>query len=772
MSRRRVVGRAPPPIASMCSSPQQKKQKRAKDDKEVIGQAALRVMENPAFVTYYQAQLGLAQGEWMTFETCLRSPLPVTWRFSGHDDAAVALRMSMERILLPSLSEKPHPLPWYPLQLGWHFDVSRAQLRGKDWDGADAPEGGGRSDAVKALHTWLLRETDLGRVHRQEAVSMVPPLLLDVRAGHSVVDLCASPGSKTQQILELLAVDAGASRSDNVKGGGVGATAGLVIANDADIKRCHLLASRAAKLNSPGLIVANHDARLFPEALGVEGTAVPLRFDRVLADVPCTGDGTLRKNPLIWKRWVASNGNMLHSLQLQIACKGVRLTKVGGRLVYSTCSLNPIENEAVVARVLDTFGPECVRLVNVSHELPALRRRPGLKSWRVWHRGQWHETWQSVVDRFPQKCPRLQTLFPPTDGADDPKAATAAFEAMHLERCVRLLPHDQDCSGFFIAVFEKIGEHSAEAGALPEDEPEVCVVEGGAVLPDALSTNHKDTPANGGSASAGRASKKSQQKATAEAQKAAETIMANTQACAEHEAVLHAVGGATIEAAAAASYGNSYSPMFVPRPSLVDGVVRFFGLEASFPRSRLIARSPAGRSLLLLSEQVLSLLRADSTGALKIVHTGVRLFEREEAKGCAVDCGYRVCQDGLPHVLSAQRAQRAPCKREAAIALLQSKERVPQEEVMKVDANLEVTLREHCQPGSVVLTVADVEDGLPLNFTVMYAPSGSVGPMVKGGERDSLLFRLGVERQTGAGGGSGMEDSKATVLATDMPVTD
>ena len=71
------------------------------------------------------------------------------------------------------------------------------------------------------------------------------------------------------------------------------------------------------------------------------------KYDKVLCDVPCSGDGTLRKAPVIWKRWNAAGGNMLHGLQLQIACKGVRLMRLGGRLVYSTCSLNPIENEAV-----------------------------------------------------------------------------------------------------------------------------------------------------------------------------------------------------------------------------------------------------------------------------------------------------------------------------------------------------------------------------------------------------------------------------------------
>lgn len=77
-----------------------------------------------------------------------------------------------------------------------------------------------------------------------------------------------------------------------------------------------------------------------------------LLFDRVLADVPCTGDGTLRKNPDLWGKWHHNMGKSLHHLQLKIALRGARLLRVGGRMVYSTCSLNPIEDEAVVAALL------------------------------------------------------------------------------------------------------------------------------------------------------------------------------------------------------------------------------------------------------------------------------------------------------------------------------------------------------------------------------------------------------------------------------------
>ena len=75
------------------------------------------------------------------------------------------------------------------------------------------------------------------------------------------------------------------------------------------------------------------------------------KYDRVLCDVPCSGDGTLRKAPDIWRRWVAANGNGLHLLQLRIALHAAHQLRVGGRMVYSTCTFNPVEDEAVVAEV-------------------------------------------------------------------------------------------------------------------------------------------------------------------------------------------------------------------------------------------------------------------------------------------------------------------------------------------------------------------------------------------------------------------------------------
>lgn len=160
---------------------------------------------------------------------------------------------------------------------------------------------------------------------------------------------------------------------------------GLVIANDSDNKRTHLLIHQSARLPSPAFMVTNIDASIYP-SLRIssdqgKGSSIPLLFDRILCDVPCSGDGTLRKNFEIWKKWTCMDGNGLHrycalysaralfkffSLQLRILNRGMKLLAPGGRLVYSTCSMNPVENEAVVAAALSsnpgtyTHGSPCL----------------------------------------------------------------------------------------------------------------------------------------------------------------------------------------------------------------------------------------------------------------------------------------------------------------------------------------------------------------------------------------------------------------------------
>ena len=120
--------------------------------------------------------------------------------------------------------------------------------------------------------------------------------------------MCAAPGSKTIQILEYLQKDGKIPQ-------------GFVMANDTDQKRAYLLTHQARRLNSSALFITNNDARFLPN-LKIDEHNNNLKFDRILCDVPCSGDGTLRKNYFLWKNFNAHLGHSCHPLQLSILERG------------------------------------------------------------------------------------------------------------------------------------------------------------------------------------------------------------------------------------------------------------------------------------------------------------------------------------------------------------------------------------------------------------------------------------------------------------------
>lgn len=393
--------------------------------------------ENDMFDKYYKAQKIVPEDEWETLISTLRSPLPMTFRINGSGKFATQMRDQLEGTLFAQLMREtvnteddeelrgispPTPLAWYPERLAWQFNYSRAQLR--------------RLPVLQGIFDFIKNANELGSISRQEAVSMIPPFFLDAQPHHRILDMCASPGSKTFQILERM-------HGEMLEGASKMPT-GFVIANDVDLKRCNLLTHQTKRANSPTLLVTNHEAQNFPIILGPKGEK--FEFDAILCDVPCTGDATMRKAPDIWDRWTPGNANGLHPLQLKIAFRGAQLLKVGGRLVYSTCSLNPIENEAVVAALLkETNG--ALELLDVSAELPNLKRSPGLHEWQVWDKYGHHPTFESND----LKHKLSETMF-----------SNEETKRLPLERCLRLLPHHQDTGGFFVAVFQKIKDLEVE----------------------------------------------------------------------------------------------------------------------------------------------------------------------------------------------------------------------------------------------------------------------------------------------------------------------
>ncbi|CAB3229834.1 unnamed protein product [Arctia plantaginis] len=394
------------------------------------------VRENAAFEEYYKFQKVCPEAEWDTFMKSLKDNLPTAFRITGSKCEASALMKIVQsqyfsEILNIKLSEgekeegeeiKPINLSWYPGGFAWQLRLSRTDIR--------------RNEALYRLHNFLVAETAAGGVSRQETVSMIPPVVLDVQPHHKVLDMCAAPGSKTAQLIEFLHAE-----EDKMP-------TGFVMANDVDNNRCYMLVHQAKRLNSPSILITNHDSAVMPTLEITDeqnpGRTKPLKFDRILCDVPCSGDATLRKNPDIWLKWSTGNGNNLHGIQYRVLKRGCELLDIGGRLVYSTCSFNPVENEAVVHRVLQETG-DAVKLVDVEYMLPGLKFHKGMTYWRPASKDMvFYEKYEDVPEKW-QTVVRPQ-MFPPKP-EDLPK--------YNLEKCIRILPHHQDTGGFFVAVFEK-----------------------------------------------------------------------------------------------------------------------------------------------------------------------------------------------------------------------------------------------------------------------------------------------------------------------------
>jgi 16S rRNA (cytosine967-C5)-methyltransferase len=165
-----------------------------------------------------------------------------------------------------------------------------------------------------------------GLLSAQDEASQVIPLLLDVRSGDRVLDLCAAPGGKTPP----LARAAG--------------QAGLVIAADRHAHRLRAMRAQFERLHLAEIQIVELDAE----------RQLPFRgnFDRILVDAPCSGTGTLARHPEIRWRLRPEQLGELHRLQVTILASALDALAPGGRLVYSTCSLEPEENESVIAEVL------------------------------------------------------------------------------------------------------------------------------------------------------------------------------------------------------------------------------------------------------------------------------------------------------------------------------------------------------------------------------------------------------------------------------------
>ncbi|TFL04138.1 S-adenosyl-L-methionine-dependent methyltransferase [Pterulicium gracile] len=577
-------------------------------------------MKNAPLEAYYKAQNIVPEEEWNTFFDALKQPLPTTFRMAGSRQVAHELNHIIKTSYVPNMADTvfegepvaaPVQIPWYPEGLAWQFNVPKKVLR--------------KSPEFKKFHSFLVFETEVGNISRQEGVSMIPPLLLDVEPHHYVLDLCAAPGSKTAQLLEAI------HREDTATTTSV--PSGLLIANDSDQKRTHLLIHQSARLPSPTFMVTNLDASIYPimklQAPGRNKHTNQLLFDRILCDVPCSGDGTLRKNLGIWKRWGPGDGNGLHSLQLRILERAMKLLKKDGRIVYSTCSMNPIENEAVVAAALQS-NPE-FELIDVSHRLPELKRRPGLSTWRV--------TPDKTVGTLYDTEAEFTAAGPSAAGSNAKLAAShwppANAAELGLERCLRIYPHLQDSGAFFVAVLER--KSKAKASVTAQDRKRGA--ESPVPQPEAKKPKTDATP--------------EQTDVTVDVDVEPEL--------AEGADTPHPTEGSAEEPKERGPdttfKENPYTFLAADDPNVLTCIEQLH-LTPSFPSSNVLVRNPAGdgvRALYLTNDIVKTLIQHNDYSRIRLTSAGIKTFIRQDAGKDAAgkDAGsrFRILGESLPVAL-------------------------------------------------------------------------------------------------------------------------
>ena len=223
---------------------------------------------------------------------------------------AVALRFNPLKGEVPQLPFVGERVPWEPD--GFYYDP----------------------DSRPGLHIYH----EAGVYYLQEASAMAPVALLDPQPGERICDLCAAPGGKTTQI-------AGRMQGQ-----------GFLLCNEINPKRAKILSRNIERMAVPNALVTNEH----PENLAKR---YPWFFDRVLVDAPCSGEGMFRKEEAAVTDWSQETVEMCARRQAEILRSAARLVRPGGRLVYSTCTFAPEEDEMAVAAFLEAhpeFTPEVI----------------------------------------------------------------------------------------------------------------------------------------------------------------------------------------------------------------------------------------------------------------------------------------------------------------------------------------------------------------------------------------------------------------------------
>ncbi|MGN1146022.1 MAG: RsmB/NOP family class I SAM-dependent RNA methyltransferase, partial [Acetatifactor sp.] len=221
---------------------------------------------------------------------------------------------SAATVLAPRKEACREPLFWLGEKTGFHLREVPWAKDGYYYEKEDQP----------GKHPYH----EAGLYYIQEPSAMAPVTLLEVQPGERVLDLCAAPGGKSTQIAAALQGK------------------GLLISNEIHPARAKILSENIERMGIRNACVTNetpqHLSQLFPEY-----------FDRILVDAPCSGEGMFRKNEEACGEWSRENVELCAERQDEVLDCAAQMLLPGGRLVYSTCTFAPQENEGSINRFME-----------------------------------------------------------------------------------------------------------------------------------------------------------------------------------------------------------------------------------------------------------------------------------------------------------------------------------------------------------------------------------------------------------------------------------
>lgn len=254
-----------------------------------------------------------------------------------------------------------------------------------------------RKDTQPGKHPYH----EAGVYYIQEPSAMAPAEYIEAKPGERILDLCAAPGGKSTQIAAKMQGE------------------GLFICNEIHPVRAKVLSENIERMGIRNAIVTNESPQKLSEHF-VE------YFDKIMVDAPCSGEGMFIKNEIACEEWSLENIKICANRQDEILDCAATMLRSGGRMVYSTCTFAPEENEGSISRFLNRHPEFCIVKVE---------KADGMSNG--------NPLWTADAE---------------------------VAKKVHIEDTIRLFPHKLEGEGHYVAVLQKVGESIGRAYAKGGEE--------------------------------------------------------------------------------------------------------------------------------------------------------------------------------------------------------------------------------------------------------------------------------------------------------------